>query len=656
MRLFGFNVGGKKAQPTANTSRPSGYRPSRKFSAAAVDRLTASWTSTNQAINDELKGDLDRLRSRSRELVNNNDYARKFRRMVARNIVGPSGFILQARSVDVDAKGAQRPDSLANAAIETAFARWARRGSAEVTGRQSFADLCRTIAMAVATDGEAIVRIVRGAGAQNTERLAFQLLDVARLDTQRNQAAVSGRNAIVMGVELDSYTRPVAYWLKTRVDATTSTAERIPAADLLHVYLPEHAEQVRGVPWMHAAMLALHDLGEFNRSALLAARKGADTLGFIVSPDGTADALGADSTEDGEPLQISAPGTYDVLPEGYDIRTPESAYPSAVYGQFVKDILRRVATGLDVAYNGLANDLEGVNYSSIRAGVLEERDQWSTLQGWFIDAFLEPVFDEWFNRALTAGTITMPNGSALPASKADKFRVHQWQGRRWSWVDPKNDIEAARLAVKSGIASPQMIAAQNGVDVEDVLADLAAFEEQTKAKNITLVDYQLSHQQPGATAPAAAPEPAPADPAAKALLAVAEQLARAVERSEAFHGVQGAEERMHATMRSFLEVLAGERSQAPAAPVIHLHQGDTHVAPPEVRVEFEATMPEQPPAVVDVRVEATMPEQAAPTVNVTVETPAELSITAMPTRVTTSEVVRDASGNIISTAQRESDA
>lgn len=655
MRLFGFNVGAKKAPQNPNTSRPSGFRPSRKFSAAAVDRLTASWTATNQAINDELKGDLDRLRARSRELVKNNDYARKFRRMVARNIVGPAGFILQARSFDVDAKGAQRPDSLANSAIETAFFRWARRGSAEVTGRQSFADLCRTIAMAVATDGEALVRVVRGSGAQNPERLAFQLLDIARLDTQRNQAAASGRNAIVMGVEIDGYTRPAAYWLKTRVDATTSTAERIPAGDLLHIYVTEDAEQVRGVPWMHAAMLAMHDLGEFNRSALLAARKGADTLGFIVSPDGTADALGTESTADGEPLQISAPGTYDVLPEGYDIRTPESAYPSAVYGQFVKDILRRVATGLDVAYNGLANDLEGVNYSSIRAGVLEERDQWSTLQSWFIDAFLEPVFDEWFNRAITAGTITMPNGSALPASKADKFRVHQWQGRRWSWVDPKNDIEAARLAVKSGIASPQMIAAQNGVDVEDVLADLAAFEEQTEAKGITLVDYQLSHQQPGAAAPAAA-DPAQPDPAAKALLAVAEQLARAVERSEAYQGLQSSDERMHATIRSFMELLTAERSQAPAAPVIHLHQGDTHVAPPEVRVEFEATLPEQPAPVVDVRVEATMPEQAAPTVNVTVETPAELSITAMPARVTTSELVRDASGNIISTAQRESDA
>jgi len=144
-----------------------------------------------------------------------------------------------------------------------------------------------------------------------------------------------------------------------------------------------------------------------------------------------------------------------VLPEGYTMQPYESAYPNTVFEPFTKAILRRVASGLDVAYNGLANDLEGVNYSSIRAGVLEERDQWTTLQNWFIDAFLEPIYTEWFARAMTAGTITMPNGSALPIGKAAKFFAHEWQGRRWTWVDPLKDIEAARLEIKTGIASPQ---------------------------------------------------------------------------------------------------------------------------------------------------------------------------------------------------------
>lgn len=469
------------------------------FMAAAHDRLTASWVTGARAINDELRSDLDALRARARDLGKNNDYARKFLRMVSRNVVGPAGFTLQARVQDAPDK----PDSMANAAIEGAFHRWAKRGVAEITGRMSFADACRAIARAVARDGEALVRIVRGAQARNPEGIALQLLDVARLDTNRNQAPRAGGNAIVMGVEIDEFHRPIAYWLKDKADGSTASSRPMPAADLLHVYVPEDAEQVRGIPWMHAAMLSMHDLGEFNRSALLAARKGADTLGFIVSPDGTAPP--ADEDEDGIPLQISAPGTFDVLPEGYDMKAFDSKYPNEVFDPFTKAILRRIASGLDVAYNGLANDLEGVNYSSIRAGVLEERDQWTTLQNWFIDAVLEPIYTEWFARAMTAGVITMPNGSPLPLAKAAKFAAHEWQGRRWSWVDPMKDIEAARLEIKTGIASPQMVAARNGVDVEDVIASIAAFEAMVAKAGVTLVDFTNGGSQPGNAPPAPAP-------------------------------------------------------------------------------------------------------------------------------------------------------
>ena len=137
-----------------------------------------------------------------------------------------------------------------------------------------------------------------------------------------------------------------------------------------------------------------------------------------------------------------------------------------------------------MSYHTLANDLTDVNYSSIRAGVLEDRDRWMTLQQWFIDAFLEPVFDEWFPRALTAGVVVLPNGAALPVAKAEKFRAHEWQPRRWSWVDPLKDQEAAILAIKNGLLSPQQVAAQQGMDLEDVINALAAANAMAQAAGL----------------------------------------------------------------------------------------------------------------------------------------------------------------------------
>ena len=89
----------------------------------------------------------------------------------------------------------------------------------------------------------------------------------------------------------------------------------------------------------------------------------------------------------------------------------------------------------------------------------------------------------------------MPNGSAIPLAKFDKFREHIWQGRRWAWVDPMKDIEAARLAVQSGVSSPQQIAAQMGMDIEDVLDSISAFEQMVKDKNVSVVSYASGNQQ-----------------------------------------------------------------------------------------------------------------------------------------------------------------
>jgi lambda family phage portal protein len=455
-------------------------KQARRYQGAVHDRLTASWVARDRAINDELRSDLDALRARSRDMAKNNALARRFLRLVARNIVGPAGVTLQARAVN----GPKQPDTQANAAIEQAWFEWGKRGIADVTGRQSFPDLCRSVASAVARDGEALVQLVRNA--TNSVRFGLRHLDASRLDTRKNLDATGTANAIIMGVEVDQFSRPVAYWIKRKVADTAS--ERFPAADILHVYMAEDAEQVRGIPWMHASMLATYDLGEFTRSAMLNARRSADSLGFLVSPTGTAEMFG-DEGGAAEPLKINAPGTYDILPEGYDIRTPEYAYPNQVFEPFTKAIKRDIACGLDVAAHNLTGDMKDVSYSSARIAELEEREGWMTLQSWFIESFVEPVYTQWLTMALTVGVIKMPNGTPLPVTKADKFAAHEWQARRWGWVDPLKDIEAARLAIISGVSSPQQVAAQYGMDIEDVLDSLAAFEAMAKDKGVTLINF-----------------------------------------------------------------------------------------------------------------------------------------------------------------------
>ncbi|HEX7380861.1 MAG TPA: phage portal protein, partial [Nevskiaceae bacterium] len=250
----------------------------RTFDAARQTSLLADWLGTAGAIDADLRGDLGRLRSRSRDLAQNNDYVKRFLAMVERNVVGPNGVNLQCRIEDAPGQ----PDTVANNLIEDAFDDWSRAGVCEVSGRLSFAALCRLIVRTVARDGEALIVRVEGAAARNPYGLALQLLDSARLDLNYNVDTLPGGGRIVMGVEVDGVGRPAAY----HVNQANGSRLRLSAGNVYHLFTTDSPEQTRGYPWLHTAMIRLHNLKGYDEAAIIAARYGAQKIGMYVSPDG----------------------------------------------------------------------------------------------------------------------------------------------------------------------------------------------------------------------------------------------------------------------------------------------------------------------------------------------------------------------------------
>jgi lambda family phage portal protein len=484
----------------------------RDFTAASMGRLTGGWNSRNLSVNADLYRALDTLRARSRDLCNNNDYAKRFLGMVAANVVGGTGVVMQARIYDAP----QRPDKMANAAVESAWDRWGARGSCEVSGRIGWRDLQELVIKACARDGEALVRIIRGSSAGNPFGFALQILDADRIDTQLIRAPQGGQNEIKMGVEIDAFGRAVAYWLRPYhpgemflVDgARVASHTRVPASEVIHVFDPERPEQLRGMPWMHAAMTRLNNLGGYEEAAVIAARVGASKMGFFETPDGVAP--DPDEDEEGVPFQEVEPGQFGVLPAGTKFNAFNPDYPHQMYEQFVKACLRGVSSGLGVAYHALANDLTSVSFSSIRSGTLEERDQWMSIQAWFVEAFLEPVYREWLAAALAFGQVKLENGAALSASKIEKFSAHAWQPRRWQWVDPLKDMETRVLAIEQGLTSRQAVCAELGTDFEDVLVQLKQEQEMAEKLGVKL-GRPAPPPQPPAAEPAPEDDPPPSD-------------------------------------------------------------------------------------------------------------------------------------------------
>ena len=129
----------------------------------------------------------------------------------------------------------------------------------------------------------------------------------------------------------------------------------------------------------------------YREAELVAARAAASKFAVLTSPS-YEDFVGDDETEEDRPLIDFEPASIFQLPEGQDLKLIDPTHPTSAFDDFEKAVLRGIASGLNVSYTSLSNDLTGVSYSSIRQGTIEERDHYKTLQSFFHPAFLRTDF------------------------------------------------------------------------------------------------------------------------------------------------------------------------------------------------------------------------------------------------------------------------
>jgi len=457
----------------------------RDYDIARIDNLTSSFRAPVTTGDAELRYSLVTARARSRELERNNDYAQKYLKMCEVNVVGRAGFTL--KNLARDPNGTY--DRVANDLIEWEWWRWGRKGNCTVDGRLSFLGVQKLFIRTVARDGEFLARIIRGF--DNPWRFALQILEGDMLNEAHNVEAGNGKNKIRMGIEYDKWNRPVAYHLRTRhpgdgymtINAgTQQESVRVPAAEIIHCYVPQRSTQGRGVPWMHTAARRLNQVGEYEYAEVVAARMGASKMGFYEKTDPMA--IGAypgmdGSDEAGNPISYVEAGQIEKLPAGYKFTAYTPDHPTAQYADFIKGSLRGVSAGMNVSYNGLANDLEGVNFSSMRVGAIDERDNWKTIQGWMMEDFLDQVYASWLEMLL------LTNRTSLPYSKYEKFNAPDWRGRTYDWVDPEKDIEAELKCVRAKWKTERQVVLERfNMDLEDLYAQIAQDEALKKKYGI----------------------------------------------------------------------------------------------------------------------------------------------------------------------------
>lgn len=454
----------------------------RTYAGAQLTRLTNDFVSLRSSANMELRRSLRILRARARELARNDDYMRKFLSLIASNVVGPAGIRLQAKAADERGN----PDEALNAAVERAWRDWSHKETASATGKLSWRDAQRLYARTLARDGEVLVQFVED---DNDFGFSLKFVNVDWLDETYNQLLPNG-NRILMSVEVDRRGRPVAYWLTTpsydylypENAGQGLQRTRFPAEGFIHDFVVfEDEDETRGVPWAHAAMIRLYNLGQYEEAEIIAARVAACKGSYLIPP---AEDEGAGIGEDEEHPQTYEsiePGMTQELPPGYSVHDVNPTHPNPNTAGFCKFMLRGVAAGLDVSYTSLAADLEGVNFSSIRAGLLEERDMYRALQDHTVEHFCRPVFLRWLRKAIFMGAID----GAKPKDFS-RLSNPKWQPRGWTWVDPMKDVQATVLAINNGLDSRTDALAEQGEEFSHVLSNLKSEAEAAKKAGVNL--------------------------------------------------------------------------------------------------------------------------------------------------------------------------
>ena len=446
------------------------------FAAAKWNRLTMDFAAQSRSADQDLQGDNKPMRGRARNLALNSGFVRKFLAMVVQNVVSPKGILLQARVKGVN--GADTAESKRiNQRIEEEWLRWGRVGRCTADGRFSWVEMQQLAIKAWARDGEALTKKAYSKDLKQYNGVGFALqpLDADQLDDSLLQSIGNGAE-IRMGVEVDQYRRPLAYhlWDEHPQDTISRSRQRrrIPASEIIHTAMWERPGQTRGYTQLCAAMLAMNQYGRYEEAVVVAARASAAKFGTIETawPEGYApdeeDESGSGTNGDGTEYMSGDTGEVMKLAVGESFKFTDPRFPTNTHKDFTQTMIRNIATGLLVSYPSLANDLEGVNFSSIRAGLLEERDCWRIIQRWFIDHFCQPVFDAWLPMALL--TVL----SDITLSQAQREQV-EWRPRGWPWVDPEKDAAATILRLGNGMDTYANALAEQGMDFEAVMDERA---------------------------------------------------------------------------------------------------------------------------------------------------------------------------------------
>lgn len=424
-----------------------GLAYARTYDAAKVGRRTAGWQTTGGSGSAEVAQGLSRIRNRSRDLIRNNEFAKRAVAVFASNVVGYGITIT--------------PDDKSERA---AWKAWSESLECDAAGDDCLAGMLRLGCTERFGAGEILIRRRwRRPTDGLTVPMQIQLLEPDYLDETRTGPLGNSGNICILGKEYDMLGTCVAYWLfpehpgeiaSSRLRSFASV--RVPASEVIHYYAKDRPSAVRGVSELGVSIMRYRDTADWNDAEQVRKKMEACVMAVITSsnPD---KALGMAGTEKGlekmRPGMIARVGSSDSV-------SFNNPVPSSGGGEFMRHQLHALAVGAGITYAQLTGDMSQANFASNRMGLIEfrqmvEQEQWLNL----VPKVLQPIRNWWREAALLGGI-------RLGDVTKDKIAMP-----RKYLVDPLKDTLTYKEAIRAGARTLSDVLREDGTDLETFIAE-----------------------------------------------------------------------------------------------------------------------------------------------------------------------------------------
>ena len=210
---------------------------------------------------------------------------------------------------------------------------------------------------------------------------------------------------------------------------------------------------------------SLKQLGRFTDAELTAAVISAMFTVFITKEDQSSEIpLGEMlpqevqvDTPDKTSVEL-APGAFIDLNPGEKVEFADPKHPATGFEAFMNAIVKQMAAALEIPSEVLYKQFS-TSYSAAR-GALNE--YWRTCgmhRDWFADNFCRPIYEAWFCEAVQRGRIKAPGFLENPAIAAAYMQC-AWNGPARTNLNPKDEVEAAKMRVDCGFSTAEQETAQ----------------------------------------------------------------------------------------------------------------------------------------------------------------------------------------------------